>query len=121
MANEIEDPKTGDPGSLCFSIYCRVNCCQILFLPQNHADRQGELDVADVVALQCFENAASGERVLFGGLQELDDPLVGVEKPNEIGMIVAVFYFSDGDVGVHLMDGCRGDGTFEVQVQLGFF
>src|SRR5277367_1135333 len=80
MPHRVENPKCSYwrplglfPDSV---IYGR----QILLLPQDHAGRERDLGIGDVLRGQPSQQVPGGERVVFGGLQALRDPNVAAKE-----------------------------------------
>src|SRR5439155_12403085 len=93
---------------------------EILALPDRHAGGDDDLGVAHILGGQAFEQAASYQRVIFGGSQPLPDGAERAQKSVELRVAIQGAKFLNGSSRVELVEGFGFNRTFQVQVQFGF-
>ena len=119
MADGVEHPSDLEWSAGCLASQCIEDGVEVLFLPQNYSDRNGDLGIDDILRRKLFETPPSGECVMFGCTQLTIDPLVGFEESRKVMETESLSYFADVQRRVYLDKSLRFYRAFEMQMQFG--
>jgi hypothetical protein len=116
----IQDP----PGLYRRTLRCLAHCledrCELLTFPQNHAGRERNFRIADVLGFEPLQQPARGQSIIGGRPEALAHSAESQQEAIEIFVIVHRAQFLDRRGGVQFVQRFRLHRPFQVQMQLRF-